>query len=278
MKKSLLFIGTMATLFYSCGPGMETTESGITYKIISHQDGERAVNENEMLLVNFKMAFESNDSLIIETFSSDNPRYIPADEASLREVFAKLSKGDSVEILINADTLYQKSFGVAKPAGLKDNENVKATFKVVDIFSQSELDQKRKEQMLELQEKDSVMMGQYLSTLQNVKTTPSGLKYIVEKPTNGKQAKKGSKVTVKYKGYFMNGEVFDENLNSPEPFEFMIGLGQVISGWDEGLQLMKEGEKFKMIIPWQLAYGERGSGPILPCTSLVFDVELIKVN
>lgn len=278
MKKSIYVFAAMAALLASCSKSFETTESGIKYRIISHTDGERTVNAGEMLLMNFKMTIESTDSPMIETFSTNVPRYIPADEASLKEVFALLSKGDSAEAIINADTLYQKSFGVPKPANLKAGENVKMVIKLVDIFNQGEMEKKRMEQVNELKVKDSLTLASYVASLQNVKQTTGGVRYVAEKEGTGKPVKKGSRVSVRYKGYFMNGEVFDQNMEGGEPFEFVLGLGQVIPGWEEGLALMKEGGKYKLIIPWQLAYGERGQGPILPCTSLVFDIELLKVN
>lgn len=278
MKKSIYVFAAVAALLASCSKSIETTDSGVQYQIISHTDGERQVDTGEMLLMNFRMTIESSDSLMIETFTDNNARYIPADEPSLKEVFFKLAKGDSAIAIISADTLYQKSFGVPKPAHLKADEKVKMIIKVVDVFNQGEMEQKRMEQISELKTKDSLAVADYVASLNNVQTTASGLRYVAEKQGTGKPAKKGSRVTVKYKGYFMNGEVFDQNMEGGEPFEFVLGLGQVIPGWEEGLALMKEGGKYKFIIPWQQAYGERGSGPILPCTSLVFDVELVKVN
>ncbi|MCE2787032.1 MAG: FKBP-type peptidyl-prolyl cis-trans isomerase [Bacteroidota bacterium] len=278
MKKSIYLFAAVAAFFASCGNKLENTESGVQYQIFDHNENERMPQAGEMLLLNFKMAIESNDSLMMETFTDNQPRYIPADEASLKEVFAKLAKGDSAVAFINADTLYQRSFGMPKPENLKAGERVKMIMKLVDIFNQGEMEKKRMEQINELKTKDSLALSGYVSTLQNVQQTTSGLRYVAEKEGTGKQAKKGSRVNVKYKGYFMNGEVFDQNMDKDEPFEFVVGLGQVIPGWDEGLSLMKEGARYKMIIPWPLAYGERGMGPILPCTSLIFDVELVKVN
>ncbi len=278
MKKSIYILTAATALFASCGKKQATTESGIKYTVFEHNEGNRTPQTGDILLMHFQMNFESNDSLLMETFSTGQPRYIPADEASLKEVFSQLAEGDSAIAIINADTLFQKSFGTPKPAHLPETENVKMIVKIVNIFNQAEMEQKQMEEIQSLVTRDSVEVANYLATLQNVQTTESGLKYVVEKAGIGKQAKKGSRVNVKYKGMFLNGEVFDENIEKNEPFEFVIGLGQVIQGWEEGLALMKEGGKYRLIIPWQLAYGERGMGPIMPCTTLVFEVELLKVN
>jgi len=277
MNKSILLLLITSFFIASCGSDFETSDAGIKYRVLSHDDNERKIEAGEMLLVNLKMTGEKSDSLLLETFKDNTPRYIPSDEPVLKSVFAMLSKNDSVEIIVNADTLFQKSFGVEKPESMKNEENVKFIIKIVDIFSKSELKEKSQEQVGQLSAKDSVSLSNYVATLKDVKTTPSGLMYIVEKEGTGKQAAKGDKVSMKYRGYFVNGETFDENLNR-EPLDFVLGLGQVIPGWEEGVSLMKEGAKYKLIIPWQLAYGERGSGPILPCTSLIFDVELLKIS
>jgi FKBP-type peptidyl-prolyl cis-trans isomerase len=114
-------------------------------------------------------------------------------------------------------------------------------------------------------------------TYGNAKTTASGLRYIVEKEGTGKAPLATDQVTVHYTGYLLNGSKFDSSVDRGQPATF--GLNQVIPGWTEGLQLMKEGGKNKLIIPYQLGYGENGMPPVIPAKAwLVFDVELIKVN
>ncbi len=112
---------------------------------------------------------------------------------------------------------------------------------------------------------------------QDTLTTASGLKYVVLKKMNPKAplAKSGEQVTVHYSGYFKDGKIFDSSVKRGQPIKFTLGKGQVIKGWDEGLQLMGTGDRFKFIVPYQLAYGERGRGTIPPKTDLIFDVEMI---
>ncbi|MCD6018353.1 MAG: ppiB [Bacteroidetes bacterium] len=109
------------------------------------------------------------------------------------------------------------------------------------------------------------------------KTTPSGLRYIIEKEGEGTPPTATSQVTVHYTGYLLNGSKFDSSVDRGQPATF--GLNQVIKGWTEGLQLLKPGGKAKLIIPAELGYGANGYPPVIPPNSwLVFDVELIKVN
>ena len=110
-----------------------------------------------------------------------------------------------------------------------------------------------------------------------VVTTASGLQYKVEKEGTGKKPTAQSSVTVHYTGKLLDGKVFDSSVERGEPIQFP--LNQVIPGWTEGLQLMKEGGKATLYIPAKLAYGDQGvPGTIPPNSTLIFDVELIKVD
>lgn len=112
---------------------------------------------------------------------------------------------------------------------------------------------------------------------EGVVTLPSGLQYQVLKEGNGKSPKATDKVVCHYEGMLIDGTMFDSSVQRGEPATFP--LNGVIAGWTEGLQLMKEGAKYRFFIPYQLGYGERGAGAsIPPFATLVFDVELIEVK
>lgn len=110
-------------------------------------------------------------------------------------------------------------------------------------------------------------------------TTASGLQYIDQAVGTGAQPQAGQTVTVQYTGYLDNGKVFDSSVQRNQPFEFVLGAGQVIRGWDEGIASMKVGGKRRLIIPPQLAYGAQGAGGVIPPNArLTFDVELLGVK
>lgn len=112
---------------------------------------------------------------------------------------------------------------------------------------------------------------------EGVKTTASGLQYKVLREGSGKQPKATDTVEVNYEGKLINGTVFDSSYKRGESISFP--LNQVIPGWTEGVQLMKEGAKYQFYIPSTLAYGKRGAGGAIgPDETLIFDVELIKVQ
>ena len=111
---------------------------------------------------------------------------------------------------------------------------------------------------------------------EGMETTASGLAYKVTKTGTGDAPVKGSQVSVHYKGMLLDGTVFDSSYQRNEPIKFKLGVGQVISGWDEGISLLNKGAAAKLIIPSHLAYGERGAGEVIPSNAtLIFEVELV---
>jgi FKBP-type peptidyl-prolyl cis-trans isomerase 2 len=110
-------------------------------------------------------------------------------------------------------------------------------------------------------------------------TTSSGLKYIVLKHGRGKKSEAGKIAEVHYTGWLTDGKKFDSSKDRNETFEFTLGAHQVIAGWDEGVALMRIGDKFRLIIPPDLGYGDKGAGEIIPPgATLIFDVDLISVH
>ncbi|MDO8524553.1 MAG: FKBP-type peptidyl-prolyl cis-trans isomerase [bacterium] len=117
------------------------------------------------------------------------------------------------------------------------------------------------------------------NNMENQSTTSDELKIEVLQQGTGPEAKNGDIVSVHYTGYLTNGQVFDSSIGRGQPFSFTLGAGQVIKGWDQGVLGMKVGEKRKLTIPSDLAYGTTGAGGVIPPNAtLVFEVEMIKIN
>ncbi len=111
------------------------------------------------------------------------------------------------------------------------------------------------------------------------KKTDSGLRYQILQKGSGKKAEKGNQVSVHYKGQLVDGTVFDSSYQRKQPIDFQVGIGQVIKGWDEGLQLLQVGDKARLVIPSDLAYGSQGAGGVIPPdATLIFDVELMNAK
>ena len=144
----------------------------------------------------------------------------------------------------------------------------------VAAFQQlNELAQKRIEEQKEKQAKELEKISKGFSQ------TESGLRYKIIQEGAGEQASAGKKVSVHYKGELLDGTVFDSSYKRQQPIDFVLGQGQVIPGWDEGVSLLKVGDKARFLIPSDLAYGSRGAGGVIPPdAALSFDVELIAVS
>ena len=123
-------------------------------------------------------------------------------------------------------------------------------------------------------------MATYLEEIEEkysdkIQSTSTGMKYIVLQDGSGDKPERGASVVAHYTGKLQDGTKFDSSVDRDEPFEFSVGLGQVISGWDESCLDMSAGEKRIIILPPQLGYGEDGVGPIPADSILIFEVELL---
>jgi len=127
-----------------------------------------------------------------------------------------------------------------------------------------------------LTEEDQALIKQKYAS---AAVTSSGLRYVVRAPGEGEPPSFGAEVTAHYEGRLLAGGLkFDSSYDRGTPFRFRLGTGAVIKGWDEAFATMRRGEKRTLIIPWWLAYGAQGRGPIPPRATLVFDVELLEVH
>jgi FKBP-type peptidyl-prolyl cis-trans isomerase len=187
-------------------------------------------------------------------------------------IYGQVTQGMTVVNAIAQDDVITKITITRKGDAAKKFDAAKV---FTDYYSNKAVEEKLK---AEKEEKERAALNEIaLREFANGKTTASGLKYIVLKEGTGAIPVTTSNVKVHYTGSFVNGTVFDSSVQRGEPIDF--NLNQVIKGWTEGLQLMKEGSKYKFFIPYYLAYGERGyPGAIPPKSDLLFEVELIKIN
>jgi len=157
---------------------------------------------------------------------------------------------------------------------------------IVDIMSKADHEKKMadkkkaEDQKKETAKKQETELMKKYMTEKNItaKPTASGLVYVEKIKGTGARATAGKKVKVHYTGTLLDGTKFDSSRDRNQPFEFTLGQGQVIKGWDEGIALMNVGGKATLIIPSSIAYGDRDMGKIPPYSTLVFDVELLEVN
>ena len=182
--------------------------------------------------------------------------------------------GDSASFFIDAETVFTKMFGYPSlPAAIDTTSVVRFDVRMNDFYPESEFENKMKERG----EKAIASLKKYLED-NNILAEPteSGLYYVKISDGNGEKPALGSNVKVHYTGKLLNGEVFDSSIERGEPIDIPIGVGRVIPGWDEGIMMMSKGEKGILYIPYNLGYGERGAGGVIPpFANLIFEVELV---
>jgi FKBP-type peptidyl-prolyl cis-trans isomerase FkpA len=247
------------------------------YDIIPSDDtlNKRKTKMDDLVDIDYHMSIASNDSVLAETFTKNQHVTVPASHPSFSGIFKQMKKGDRVNIVISADSFYKYTINAPLPNYIKPGDSLRFYIKVHDIMNEPEFAAKEYAKELEQTLEDSIVAAKFISGYQRVKKTHTGLHYVISNPGTGKQAVAGSKVTVKYRGYLMSGKVFESN---QQGFTFILGSKDVIAGWNEGIKLMREGAKFKFIIPPHLAYGGSGADIIPPFTTIVFDIDLISVE
>jgi FKBP-type peptidyl-prolyl cis-trans isomerase len=166
--------------------------------------------------------------------------------------------------------------------GMEDNYSEKEGTMTIEV-AQAILQQYSMEIMKKKSEKNLAEGKKFLEenkSKSGVITTASGLQYEVIEPGSGDSPMDGDIVQAHYTGTLLDGTKFDSSVDRNEPFQFMVGAGQVIPAWDEALKLMKPGAKYKIYCPTELAYGEnvRPGGPIGPNMALVFEIQLLDVK
>jgi len=188
-------------------------------------------------------------------------------------IFGKVVEGmDVVKSIKKGDVI--KSIKILRIG--KDVEN----YKVSDDMFKKLVEKSKKAKIESFMAKYKRDMEKVKEKWPNAIKTDSGLMYVVLKKGNGKKPKKGQDVVVHYTGMFVDGRIFDSSINRNKPFEFKVGVGKVIKGWDEALLDMRKGEERIIILPPEIAYGEKGAGNgvIPPMSILVFNVKLLDIK
>ena len=182
-------------------------------------------------------------------------------------VFGEVIEGQDI-----VDTITQDD-SIEKMEILRVGDAAEA-FNAVEAFRTFEGDRERK-----IAEAKEQMDAELDKLAAGFDKTESGLRYQIIQKGSGAQASQGKEISVHYKGQLPDGRVFDSSYDRKQPIDFTVGIGQVIKGWDEGLQLLQVGDKARLVIPSHLAYGSQGAGGVIPPdATLIFDVELMAVK
>ncbi|MCB0698866.1 MAG: FKBP-type peptidyl-prolyl cis-trans isomerase [Chitinophagales bacterium] len=262
----------------------KTTASGIKYKIYQNEKaGTTHPNEGDYVEIFIKTMFE--DSLIFDSKKETNGKPVafpikkPAFNGDLTEAILMMTKGDSGTFMVPVDTLKANKQNIQP--WMEEGKSIAYTIKLENITTLEEIRKKQADEAGRQPKVDDSLLHAYFKEHKIMpQKTESGLYFLIVKESDGNKAIPGQKVTVNYTGKLLDGTVFDSNqdpqFNHVEPFQFVLGRGQVIQGWDEGIAKLKKGEKATLFIPSHMAYGQSSPSPAIPPNSvLIFDVELL---
>ena len=273
--KSILIVLFSVVLIFGCSnsPDSVTLKSGLKYNEVKVGTGAEAKN-GDLIEIHFKgwVIKDSSDlfsdwsvdstkkaDLIADSYAMNQPmKFVLGTESFIKgseEGIVGMKSGGQRTIIIPANLGY----GAEGMGPIPPNSSIRVLIELVST-----------------KEATVAKMWDVDSTL--FKTTKSGLKYAIIKEGEGELVGKDKQATVHYSGFLLDGSKFDSSVERDEPFTFVAGVGQVIPGWDEGVQLMKKGSKARLIVPANLAYGDRDLGKIPPNSTLIFDVEVLDVK
>jgi FKBP-type peptidyl-prolyl cis-trans isomerase FkpA len=265
----------------SATSGYDKTDNGLWYKKISITGSPKA-KMGDFLVVNFVTHTpKPKDSVIADTHKNGGPMMIevkaPTWKGDVSEGLTWLGAGDSVSFLMLADSMFKKN---PLPPYLKHGDYLRIDIKVIAVKSRDDIQKLQASAAAQSAQQEKGALDDYLKSNKiNAQQTASGLYYMIDTKGKGALPKPGQSVTVNYTGMLLNGTVFDSSTKpGRQPFTFVLGQGQVIKGWDEGIALMPVGSKGRLIIPSDLAYGPQGNQGIPPNSPLLFQIEVISVK
>jgi peptidylprolyl isomerase len=275
MKKTFVVLIIIASMFISCGDKSKVVslESGLIFLDDSLGTGKE-VKPNDLVTIHFEGWTVMDTSNLFGNWSADQQRsvnLIGNSKTRNQPVKFVLGTGSFIKgsdegiigmkvggrrtVIIPSELAYgEQGIGPIPP-----NTNLKLVVEVLDT---------REKINVEMWDVDQASFT----------TTSSGLKYAVINDGAGNFADSGNVVTVHYSGYLEDGTKFDSSVERDEPFSFLLGMGQVIPGWDEGIKLMKKGSKVRLLVPPHLAYGAMELEKIPANSTLLFDIELLDVQ
>ena len=279
-------LATLATYLSENYPDVEPTESGLF--IIKDKAGKgKMPKDGDIMTFDFSVTI-LNGATLYNSEEANRPAEVekgkPFDTEGFTEALNSMRVGDELTIIAPS----KLAFGAQGRQGMiKPYTTILYTAKLKSVQTKAQHEKELAKEKAAAEKKEKELMAQEKVTIQKYikdnkvteKPTASGLYYIETVAGNGEQAMPGDKVKVHYKGTLLDGTKFDSSYDRDTPFEFTIGKGQVIKGWDEGIAMMKVGGKATLIVPSDIAYGARARGGVIHAYApLKFEVELLEVT
>ncbi|MGD1846862.1 MAG: FKBP-type peptidyl-prolyl cis-trans isomerase [Salibacteraceae bacterium] len=263
--------------------GFETTGNKLFYRHFPSADSGRKVSVGDFLTLQLSYRTE-NDSVLFDSRKRETPFRMrvaaPDYKGDMMEGYLMLSEGDSASFATSANMFWGKALKRNRPKDIRSGSYLFFEVKVLKVQTAKEVQEEAEALAKAKKASEKSDIADYLQ--QNNLEAPlreSGLFYLETQKGSGRRVYNGKVVRVHYTGRLLNGKVFDSSYERNQPFQFTVGTGQVIQGWDEALPLMQVGTKALLVIPSALAYGAKGvprSG-IGPYEPLIYEVEVISI-
>ena len=295
-KTTLLLTGALFALTQtSCDAqgkgGFTKLPSTLQYKIVKDVPGRKA-QLGDYMEIHLQNSFKGNrktDTVMFDTRKLNNNMPVPvmiqkaAFGGDIAEAFTMLSEGDSAVLRTPVDSVLKMGFPMMPGVEKGKGQTLDYFIQVVKVRTAAEMQKETADKASKQNGVDDKLIVDFLkqNNIQAQKTA-SGIYYKIDQPGSGAALQQGQQITMNYTGKLLNGTPFDSNVDPKfshvQPFNFALGMGQVIKGWDEGIALFKKGGKGTLYIPSPLAYADRSPSPNIPANSvLIFDVEVVDV-
>lgn len=290
LNRKCRFIGLLllVLLLFSCKeekfPGYTKSKTGLYFKLHTI-GGDNKIMEQDYITVDFSYQ-TLTDSIFYKarkTFQTTPPDY----PGSIDEGILSLAKGDSASYILKALYFFNRTLKLPLPSFLDSTGYFKVNIKVNEVINPNDFTGKSGAFVAwtdNLSDYEKMAIKNFISKNNkdiNWLKTPSGLHWVKTKTTEGKSVAGGDTLIIHYEGMFLNGELFDSTRKREMPFEYIVGTQwQLIKGLEQAVTLLKEGEQAIVLVPSELAFGEKGStaGVIPPYTTVIYKLELISVK
>jgi FKBP-type peptidyl-prolyl cis-trans isomerase len=288
----MALLGATAITVTSCNAqnaGFKKTANGLEYKIVKDEAGiqKPAIGDYMEFHIKSYVRFPKGDSNLFDSRKMNENKPVPYQvmppqfKGDLTEGFMMLTKGDSAVFRVPVDSVIKAGNQLLPWMQKGKNQKIEYTVMVTTVKTSSQVQKEQQEAAGKQIGIDEGLIKEHIAKNNiNATRTPSGLYYVINSKGGGAVPKTGSTVSMNYTGKTLDGTPFDSNVlpefKHVQPFEFKLGTGQVIKGWDEGIALLPKGSKATLFIPSTMAYGPNSPSPLIPANAvLVFDVEVV---
>lgn len=294
MKYILFILGLTIVVNVKAQNDLQHTQKGAAYQVFTHNTGDK-IKLNDVVTFQFIQKTDK-DSILFSTYTVGHPVQAQVQASKnvgdLMEVFLLLTLKDSALVKVPTDSIF-KGHEEQRPAFFAKGSNLTFILKIEKVQSLNDAIAERNAGIDKVKGNETAAANKYIADHNLIlKTTHTGLKYVITKPSLKHRPLKGDTLLVNYAGRTTEDKVFDSSIEEVaksaglqqtgrtyEPLTVVVGSGRVIQGWDEGLLLLNEGSKATFVIPSKLGYGAQGNGDdIKPYSTLIFDVELVKIK